>query len=109
MCEVQTTISPFQTAHHSRNHKNVLHYSLFGDVFHAKTYPGVLNISMSISTAHQSIDILKVSVSHFHYIVHYQLLDIGSHKQLSIEQTNKHVHFARNVPIRKKLANRERL
>jgi len=42
-------------------------YSLFGNVSHAKVYPGVLNISLSISIV-QSIDISKFSVCHFHYI-----------------------------------------
>jgi len=31
-------------------------------------YPGILNISVSISIAHQSIDILKFIFCHFHYM-----------------------------------------
>jgi len=49
-------VSPFQAAHHPRSHKSVMFYSLFNNVCHTKIYPGVLNISLSISIAHQSID-----------------------------------------------------
>jgi len=52
----------------------VICYSLFGNVSHAKTYPGILNISLSISVAHQSIDISKVSVYHLHYIMHVKII-----------------------------------
>jgi len=44
-------------------------YSLFGNVSCAKTYPGILNLSVGISIVHQSIDISKVSVCHLHYIM----------------------------------------
>jgi len=47
-----------------------MRYSLFGNFSHAKTYPVILNISPSISIAHQSIDILKFSVCHLHYTMH---------------------------------------
>jgi len=57
-------ISPFQAAHCPRSHKNVMPYSLFGNVSRTKTYPGILNILLSISIAHQSIDILKFCVCH---------------------------------------------
>jgi len=46
-----------------------MHYSLFGNVSSSKIYPGILNISLSISIAHQSIDILKFSVCHLHQIM----------------------------------------
>ena len=58
---------PFQAAHRPRSHKSVTRYSLFGNLSRAKTYPGILNISLSISIAHQLIDILKFNVCHFHY------------------------------------------
>jgi len=51
-----------------KSHKGVTHYSLLGNVSHTKTYPGILNISLSISIVHQSIDISKFSVCHLHYI-----------------------------------------
>jgi len=51
----------------SKSHKSATHYSLFGNVSHAKTHPGILNISLSISIANQSIDISKFSVRHLHY------------------------------------------
>jgi len=37
--------------------------------FSTKTHPGFFNTSVSISIAHQLIDILKFSVCHFHYIM----------------------------------------
>jgi len=51
-------------AHHPKSHKSVMHYSLFGNLSRTKTYPGILNISLSIFIAHQLIDILKFSVCH---------------------------------------------
>jgi len=51
-----------------------MHYSLFGNVSCAKTYPGILNISLNISIAHQSIDISKFNVCHLHYIIRVKKL-----------------------------------
>jgi len=53
-------VSPFQAAHRPRSHKSAMRYSLFGNLSCAKTYLGILNISLSISIAYQSIDILEV-------------------------------------------------
>ena len=55
----------FTAAHDSWSHKSVMHYSLFGNVSNAKIYPGILDISVSISIAHQSIDISEFHVCHF--------------------------------------------
>jgi len=60
-------ILSFQAAHHPRSHKSAMHYSLFGNLSHAKTYPGILNISLGTSIAHQLLDILKFSICHLHY------------------------------------------
>jgi len=40
-------------------------FSVFGNVSCAKTYPGILNISVSVSIAYQSIDILNFSNEKF--------------------------------------------
>jgi len=56
---LQTVVLPFQAAHHPRIDKSATRYSLYGNHSHAKTYPGILNISLSISTAQQLIDILN--------------------------------------------------
>jgi len=54
-----------------KNHKSAMCYNLFGNVSHAKTHPGILNIikSVSICIAAQSFDILKFSVCHSLYNV----------------------------------------
>jgi len=52
-CKLQATILPFQAAHRPRSHKSAKRYSLFGNCYRAKTYPGILNILLSISIAHQ--------------------------------------------------------
>ena len=49
-----------------RNHKNAMCYNLLGNISHAKTYPGFLNISLSIFIAHQLIHISNFSICHFH-------------------------------------------
>jgi len=51
----------------------VTDYSLFGNVSCNKTYPGIFNISVNTSIAHQSIDIMKFSVCHFHYVANVHL------------------------------------
>jgi len=54
----------------------MMHYSLqlFSNVCCAKIYPDILNISLSISIAHQSIDISKPNVCHLHYTMHVKKL-----------------------------------
>jgi len=52
---------------------SVMRYSLFGNVSHAETDPGILNVSVSISIAHQLIDTSKFNVCHFYK--RYILLD----------------------------------
>jgi len=73
-----------------RSHKITMRYSLFGNVSCTKTYPSILNISLSISIAHQSINVSKFSVCHFHYIMRIKKLlnekislkwDLSSHLQ----------------------------
>jgi len=51
----------------SRSHKSVMCYSLFSNV-------KPINMSVSISIAHQLIDISKFSFCHFHYIMHIKKL-----------------------------------
>jgi len=47
-----------------------MRYSLFGYIFRTKTTLGILNISLRISIAYLSIDILKFSICHLHYTMH---------------------------------------
>jgi len=50
-----------------RSHKSTTRYSLFGNLSRTKTYPGIFNISLSISIAHQLTYISRFSVCHLHY------------------------------------------
>jgi len=78
-----------------------------------KKHTIILSVVIASKTAwtQEAMNLLQ---SDFHlYSVIYQLLDIGSHNQLLIEQTwcvyKQTRSFTQNVPIRKKPANREKL
>jgi len=60
---------------------------LFGNVSSVTTYPGIFNISLSISIAHQSIDISKFSVSHLKKLLNEKkLFQVG----LELAELNPH-------------------
>jgi len=73
-----------------------MRYSLFSNVCHTKIYPGILNISLGISIAHQSIDIAKLSSLYNAHLKNYWMkktLQVG----LELVYFNTHHQWAAAV------------
>jgi len=56
-----------------RSHKSAMHYSLFCNVYHAKTYPGILNISLSRGVGSNFTLVKQISQAYTTFNINYYL------------------------------------